>query len=44
MTHNENSVEIPATEVTENSNQIEETGLQMEELESRVAPSAVWGT
>jgi hypothetical protein len=44
MLLNESAVEIPAAEVTENSTQIEEAGLQMEELESRVAPSAAWGT
>jgi hypothetical protein len=42
MLLNESAVEIPAAEVTENSTQ--EAGLQMEELESRVAPSAAWGT
>jgi hypothetical protein len=44
MRNSETAVEIPATEVVETSIQIEETGLQMEELESLVAPSAVWGT
>jgi hypothetical protein len=44
MPRKENFVEMPATEVTENSAQIEETSLQMEELESIVAPSAAWGS
>jgi hypothetical protein len=44
MLHNEPAVETPVTEVTETSAQIEEAGLQMEELESRVAPSAAWGS
>ena len=43
MRNNETAVEMPATEVVENI-QVEESGLQMEELESLVAPSAVWGT
>ena len=43
MRFNKPAVEIPVAEVTENSTQIEETGLQMEELESRVAPNTVWG-
>ena len=36
MRFNETAIEIPATEV-------EETTLQMEELEPRVAPNVVWG-
>jgi hypothetical protein len=36
MRDNEKAVEIPETDV-------EETTLQMEELEARVAPSAAWG-
>ena len=36
MLNNEPAVEIPATDV-------EETALQMEELEPRVAPNVVWG-
>ena len=36
-------VEIPAAEAVENSALIEDAGLQMEELESRVAPNVVWG-
>jgi hypothetical protein len=44
MLYNEFAVTMPAAEATENSIQIEETGLQMEELESRVAPSAAWGS
>jgi hypothetical protein len=36
MPNNEPTVEIPATDV-------EETALQMEELEPRVAPNVVWG-
>jgi hypothetical protein len=43
MLSKEPAVEIPVAEVTENSTRIEETGLQMEELESRVAPNIVWG-
>ena len=40
MTNENNSVQIPAAE---QNNQAEEITLQMEELESRVAPSTVWG-
>lgn len=39
MTYEKEKVQTPATE----SNQAEENLLQIEELESRVAPSAVWG-
>jgi len=35
----ENEVQIPA----EQNAQVEEATLQMEELEARIAPSAVWG-
>jgi hypothetical protein len=41
MANENEKVQIPATE--ENT-QVEEDSLQIEELESRVAPSAVWGT
>jgi hypothetical protein len=44
MNSKEPAVGMPVAEVTEDSTQIAETGLQMEELESRVAPSAVWGS
>lgn len=40
MASETNSVQTPATEQYP---QIEETTLHMEELEARVAPSAVWG-
>ncbi len=43
MLNNEFAVEIPAAEATEKSLQIVEAGLQMEELEARVAPNVVWG-
>ena len=43
MRLNELPVEIPTAEVAENSTQIEDIALQMEELESRVAPNVVWG-
>jgi hypothetical protein len=42
--HDDYSIDIPATEIAENSPQTEETSLQMEELEPRVAPSAAWGS
>ena len=42
--NDEFSIEIPAAEAVENSTQIEEATLEMEELESRVAPSAAWGS
>ena len=38
------SVNPPAIEIAENTTPIEETNLQMEELESRVAPTAAWGS
>ncbi len=41
MTYKNENVQIPAAE--ENA-PVEETILQVEELESRVAPSAVWGS
>ena len=44
MRNNETAIEIPTTEIVENNTQNEEMGLQMEELESRVAPSAAWGS
>jgi len=40
MTNEINSIQIPAAE---QNTQVEEITLQMEELESRVAPSTVWG-
>ena len=43
MAQNQNFVEIPAAQVTDASTHVEETSLQMEELESRIAPNAVWG-
>jgi hypothetical protein len=43
MLNNEFAVTIPAAEATENNIQIEEAGLQMEELEARLAPNIVWG-
>ena len=41
MAYENEKLQIPAAE--ENT-QVEETSLQIEELESRVAPSTVWGT
>ena len=41
MTNEINSIQNPAAEL---NTQAEEITLQMEELESRVAPSAVWGS
>ena len=41
MAYENEKVQIPATK--ENA-EAEETNLQIEELESRVAPSTVWGT
>ena len=41
MTYENQKVQIPATK--ENA-EAEETTLQIEELESRVAPNAAWGT
>jgi len=40
MTNEIKNIPMPAIEV---NTQIEETNLQMEELEARVAPSTVWG-
>ena len=40
MLHENDKVQMP--EAAENP--VEETTLQIEELESRVAPSAVWGS
>ena len=42
--YEDNSVNPPAIEIAENTTQMEETSLQMEELESRVAPTAAWGS
>jgi hypothetical protein len=39
----QNELSIPTAETTDRA-QAEETTLQIEELESRVAPTAVWGT
>jgi hypothetical protein len=39
----QNELSVPAAESTDRV-QAEETALQIEELESRVAPSAVWGS
>ena len=39
-----NKIQIPSNEPAQNGVQVEEISLQMEELEPRVAPSAVWGT
>ena len=41
MTLETQNVQIPAAE---QSTPAEETNLQIEELEARVAPSAVWGS
>jgi hypothetical protein len=41
MTYENEKDQIPATE---ENNQVEENTLQIEELESRAAPSTVWGT
>jgi hypothetical protein len=43
MLNNEFTVTMPAAEATENNIQMVETSLQMEELESLVAPNIVWG-
>ena len=40
MTNETENVQMPATE---QNAQVEETSLQIEELEPRIAPSAVWG-
>jgi hypothetical protein len=39
----QNELSIPAAETTDRV-QVEETTLQIEELESRIAPSAAWGS
>ena len=39
MTLDNNNIQVPAEE----NLPVEETNLQMEELEARVAPSEVWG-
>ena len=41
MAYENDNIQVPATE---QNAQIEEISLQMEELESRVAPSTVWGS
>jgi len=41
MTFDNNKLEIP---VTDENAQAEQVALQVEELEDRAAPSAVWGT
>jgi hypothetical protein len=41
MAYENEKLQIPTAE--ENT-QVEETNLQIEELESRVAPNTVWGT
>jgi len=41
MAHENDNIQIPATE---QNAPVEETTLQMEELEARVAPSTVWGS
>ena len=40
MVYENENVQMPAA----GENPVDETTLQMEELESRVAPSAVWGS
>jgi hypothetical protein len=40
---NQNELPVSAAEFVEQS-QAEESSLQIEELEQRVAPNAVWGT
>ena len=41
MAYENEKLQIPATE---QNTQVEETNLQIDELESRVAPSTVWGS
>jgi hypothetical protein len=44
MRYEDHSDQLPAAKVAENIIPTDETSLQIEELEPRVAPDACWGT
>jgi hypothetical protein len=43
MPQNEHFTEIEGAGITETDTRVEENSLEMEELESRIAPNTVWG-